>query len=187
MVVNDLSSPNQRRLPVVVVFHKELLTTLGSILCRKHVVRIRHPKITVEAMVRWQMFRQVTKMPLSDQARRVAFLLQHLCNGDLILRQSAGRVVSKHSKLIMAHSVSNGIASGQQSRTTGSAHFRCRIEFREAHPFRGHTVKIRRSNRGMPIAAKVTITQVIGVNDDDIGAVRSRRITSLHCWHGGHE
>ncbi len=123
------------------------------------------------------MLRKVTKMPLANHPGSISDRFQQFSDRDLILRQSAARMVAKDSKLVVTHAISDGIPSGQQSRAAWSTNLRGRIELGKPHSFCCHAVKIRSANCGVSVATEIAVSQIIRVDQDDV-----RLLCRLNEW-----
>ena len=74
----------------------------------------------------------------------------------------------------MGHAATDWVASRENRGTARGADFGRDVELGEAGAFGGHLVEVRGANDRMSVATQVTVTQVIGEDDDDIGLGRGR-------------
>ena len=113
--------------------------------------------------------RLVAEVPFSDDAGRVADLLQRLGQGDLGGRQTVVRVLEEHPLAPAEHPAPQVYAPGQQGRPARRADRGLRVEAGPALALGGHAVEVGRADRRVPVGAEVAVAEVVGEDDDDVG------------------
>ena len=175
---DEFEAPIERRVPILGFLIGEGVRELRIARVRVHVVRVRQAEVEVEAVILRMMGRieaPHAEMPFSDETGAVAFALQKLCEGDFIVGKPAARKTTQHARLVMAHAVANRVPTRHERRAARCADFCRRVELREPHALRRHAIEMRRADGGMPVAAQIAVTEVIGVNDDDVRSCEERR------------
>ena len=126
----------------------------------------------IEAVVERVMLRQVigpdAEVPLADDAGGVASGLQRFGEGDLRGGQATGGDSAQNAVLVMGHAGADGVATRHERGATRGTDFGGGIELREAQAFGGHAIQVRRLDGRMAVATEVTVTEVVGQDDDDV-------------------
>ena len=107
-------------------------------------------------------------MPFADAGGRIAFRLQCLCQSDLLCRKTPAGIREKDTPLVRAHAAPNGQASRQESGSRRGAERRSHIELGPLLTLLRHTIQSRRTDRRMAEDVQVSISQIIGKQDDEV-------------------
>ena len=117
----------------------------------------------------------MAQVPFAHHARDVAAGPKLFGEGDLRLRQPAGRVREQDPPPGGHHAVANRETAGQQRRPAGGAHTGTHVK---AGPFLSlprHPVQVRRPDGGMTKRAEIAVAEVITEDDDEVGFARRGR------------
>ena len=143
-----------------------------------HVVRVGNPEVFVEAALgRQPCGFGVTEVPFADHAGRVAGALEELGEGDFGFRQVEivfGTALAVGG-WVFRHAAAERIAARHQRRARGSAIRRGAIELGETCTRRGETVNVGGLESWMAVTAEITVTEIVGKDDDDVGSVSGGR------------
>jgi len=142
-----------------------------------HVVGIGQSVILIETVLQRQELLLTSQMPLSEYRCAVSFLFQEFAHRHLVRMNAIVRIRSRSS----GKSDTVRIASGQQSCTRCSADRLSGKEMREANTFGSHLINIRCRISIRSIKGEIAITDIIQVDDNEIGIVRSKS----KCRKGG--
>ena len=140
---------------------------IPTIASRPHVVGIRRDHGLIEAMRRREEFRRIAEMPLADDTRIVARLLQQRAEGLLVVAQADLGIRSERRA---AEAESVGIASGQQRDARRCADRLRGQEVREAQAFFTELIDVGRRILLRTVAAEVSPAHVITHDQDDVRA-----------------
>ncbi len=137
-----------------------------------HVVGVRQTEVKIKAVLQ-RMVRGVVRpnsqVPLANHARGVALSLERLSNGDFRGGQAACRDTAEDPKLVMGHPAADRVATREDGGATGRADFGGNVELGEAGALGGHPVEVRRTNRRVAVTAEISIPEVIGEDNHNIG------------------
>ena len=120
-------------------------------------------------------------MPFTHTYRGVSSVLEQFRYGDLIGIQSeiavflAGRTYSHIQPAAL------WVRTRKQSDPRGSADTRSGVEIGEANAFRGHCVETRRLYVFGAVTSQVSVSKVVGEDEDDIGFALVRACIG-HIW-----
>ena len=131
---------------------------------RPHIVAVRQAEVLVEAVSQWQVFLGAAQVPLAEDRRGVAPLLETLGDRDLVRVNAARRLRPQHPRETRAlrH------PPRQQSVTAGRTRRRGRIELRKARPLRRHLIQPRRLDGRVPKAGQVSPAQVVAEDHNEV-------------------
>ena len=113
------------------------------------------------------LFAFVAETPLANQRGRVTGFLQQARHGCVLQAERLRERVDV--ACVTAHAGVPGVQAGHQHAAAGSADGRAGVELGEAHSFRGHAIEMRGLNQLLPVAAQISVTQVIREDEDDVG------------------
>ena len=113
----------------------------------------------LEALGRGVRFRPRSQAPLSEQGGPVSGLPEQVSQGDLSRREPDAR-----------HRGAGEVAAREQGRARRDPDGGVGIEVGEAHPALGQAVQVRGDQVGGAVAAKVPAAQVVGQDEEDMGA-----------------
>ena len=123
---------------------------------RVHVVRMHQSKVKIEAVGERVVLRLVigpdAEVPLTDDARRVASVLECLRQRDLRGGQAAGRNSTQDAELVVGHAGADRVTTRQEGGATRGADLGGGIELGEAQAFGRHLVEMRGLNRWVTVA-----------------------------------
>jgi len=122
--------------------------------------------------------RRVAQVPFADQGGGVAGVAQQRGHGGMVGRQAQHLVAVDAGDRLLGRAAQAVLPAARgQGKACGRAHGRVGIAAREAHALRGHGVQARRDIGGAAVriararAAEVGIAEVIGQDEDQIGAL----------------
>ena len=139
-----------------------------------HVVRPAQAKEGIEPVGSGQELREMAKMPFSNAHRRITLRFKGARNCNLLGEQSPFILRGNDAPLFAAsHPGADRQAPGQQSGAAGSANASGHIEISKAQTFGRHLIQVGSANRRVPKTAEITITQIIGEDEDDVRWFRS--------------
>ena len=125
---------------------------------------VDQPPVAVEATVQGQFAGALTTVPFARHERAVTGVAQQLGEGDVV---GAGAQPGAEA---LAHLVA--VLAGEQRGTRGHAHGVV-VEVGEAHAAGGQAVQVR-GRYLAAVTAEVAETEVVGEDQDDVGAPRHR-------------
>ena len=140
---------------------------------RPHIVRIGDAVVLVEPLSRGKKGLEMTQMPLPEAGRRVAAILEHLGDGDLIGVESMPS--ARHQGSMDSKPV--GVASGEERRPSRRTHRLTGVEIGEPNPFGGESIDVRCEDLGRPLAGEIPPPLVVGEHHDDVRWFRRRLVT----------
>ena len=143
------------------LFHRQMA---DSRVIGPHVVGIREAEVFVETVLEGKELAAVAQMPLSEERRGVALLLEELGNQHLVVVNAVLRSGTRGSQ----HADPVRIASGEQPGSRGPADGLGNIPVREVHAFFGHAVEVGCLELGGSVDPDVLPALVIGHDDDDV-------------------
>src|SRR5437867_2892933 len=110
------------------------------------------------------------EVPFADARRRIAFGLEGASDGDFFGGQAAGGIAKNDAPFFAAgHAAADRQAAREQRRATGSADAGGDVEIREPQTLGGHPVQVRSANGGMSVTTQISVTEIVGQDNDDIG------------------
>jgi CheY-like chemotaxis protein len=118
-----------------------------------------------------QELRQMSKVPFADDARSVAFRLEHLRDRNLLWREALCGIVAKNLRGRAArhavHAAADRQAACEECGTAGRAH-RLHVEARPLLAFGRHRVETWRSDVRVPEGAKIPVAKIVSKDDYDV-------------------
>lgn len=130
-----------------------------------HVVRVRDSVVGIEALGNWEGFLVVAKVPFANAGGGISVALEVIGDGGFFRIHSAGRGWKEH---VLVHSDPFGIASRQEGGAGRGTDWRGDHEAGEATSLLGKSVNMWSLDRGGSEATKITVTLVIGKDDDEV-------------------
>ena len=118
-------------------------------------------------------------LELTVPGRLLAWLPGLLLAPQLLLAQSISELTLEDA---LAAALSTGVA-GEERGAARRADFGAGIEIGEPHALGCHAINIRRADRRAAIAPEITVTLVVGKNDNDVRAGRCGRCRQLDGEH----
>ena len=108
-------------------------------------------------------------VPLAVHSGGVAGRGEELGDGELGVGESSGVSGEQNSRRLSLHPRPNGEATGEELRSTGSAES-VGVELGEADALGGQLVEGSPWLGGMSVAGEVSVSQIVGEEDEDVGA-----------------
>jgi len=110
------------------------------------------------------------EMPFAEQGRPISRLLQAAGEELFVARKSHGRVIRdvEHIPLV---SEALRLSAGEHARATRTAHREAYISGIKANTLGGNPVDVRRGDILTSVEPDIGITQVVGHDQDNIGAI----------------
>ena len=113
------------------------------------------------------------EVPFADASGVIALRLEKTRERHATFRDQGQRKAPENTALELCAPV---VASGQERVTRRRADSRGSVPVGEAHPLGGEPVEVRRRDLGVRVvAAHVTIAEVVGEDDDDVGLIGGRK------------
>jgi len=142
-----------------------------------HVVGVGDPPVRREPVPGREMLRQVTEVPLAEGPGHVAGLRERLGYGDLLRGEPAAGVGKQDPPGVRGHPAPDRVAAREQRGPAGRAHAGGHVELGPLLAFGGHPVQVGRPKLGMAERPEVSVAQVVGEDDHEVGlrGVRSLR------------
>ena len=133
---------------------------------RDHVVAVEQAEVGVESLPGGHVAVFGAQVPFAHHGGAVALRLERFGERDLLRRQAGLAVGTEH----VAHPRADGVAAREEGCAGGGAGRGGRVELGEAHAFGGHLVEVRRANRRVAVARQVAVAEIVGEEDDEVGA-----------------
>ena len=133
--------------------------------CRQKIIRVRRPIVFIEPVVGRQGLRDISQMPLADQAGSIAGLAQQRADGDLALGGNAFRAGIED---VLHRLHPRAVAPRQDGSSRWRADRSRRVEIGEAHAGVRRAIQVRRGDPFGAIAGNVVIAEIVGEKMNDV-------------------
>ena len=127
------------------------------------------------------------QVPLAHVACVIASLFEHGSNGDF-------RGTEVHVPPLLDggdHPATQGRATGEKTGSRGRTDGSRSVKIGEAHAFGSKAVEVRGAYNRVSVARQVSVSEIIGKNENDVGLLRGRRVGGMkhrqRCEHQGTE
>jgi hypothetical protein len=107
-----------------------------------------------------------SQSPLADQSRSIARLLENLRHGDIPGSQRIAAVAPDDGPA--------GMQSGHQRAARRGADRAACVVLSKPDTFSGHAVQVGRADLLLPVAARISVPQIVSQNINDVGLRRNR-------------
>ena len=115
-------------------------------------------------------FRQAAEMPFADEGRAIASFPEKRRQRWLLGRQSDDSRGGQ--RLLQTDREAVLISAGDQRDAGGRADRRIGVRLQKTHAGRGETIDVRRSKVGPAVTGDVGVSEIVGEDEDDVGAAR---------------
>ena len=122
------------------------------------------------------------EVPLANMSGGVGAGFERFGERDLGWRQTA-RGIGKEHAAVSRHPAPQGITAREERGAARCADFGAGVKIGEPHALGGHAIDIRRADRRAAIAPEITVTLVVGKNNNDVRAGRCGRRRQLDGEH----